>query len=252
MRRWLTDWRTRRRAAKAANLDQLRPPSRWLRFAGIGVIFAAAVAVCGFLDLRGFNYFEQYAYNLRQSVFAARHTDRAEQARKQVVLVTLSDESFADGKLPPWPMPRSYHAKVIRDLTRAGARVIAVDLLFDLDSPQDGDLAAAAQSSGRVMWGSSFENENTPQQKICPPNRRLRQASPHWGHLLVPQDSERPVDRIKAVILHGGLPIPAFSLKAALMALEQENQPLRRVTGGWQIGDITIPADADGYFYVSR
>ena len=209
-------------------------------------IFVAAVAVCSFLDLRAFNYFEQYTYNVRLTVYGKRNGNLTEQARKQIVLVPLSDESFK--QLPGPPVPRDYHAKVIRDLTRAGAKVIAFDLLFDLDRPQDRVFAAAARASGKVLWACTQDASG----KLILPTAQLRQASPHYGHILMPQNADlMTIDRLEAVIMHNGRPVSAFSLKAALMALGLENLPMRRVAQGWQIGNLTLPVDEKGYLRIS-
>ncbi len=49
-----------------------------------------------------------------------------------VVLVLIDDNTFSDfnnqGRPDQWPFPRSYHARVIDALHRAGAKVIALDL----------------------------------------------------------------------------------------------------------------------------
>src|SRR5262245_28416408 len=44
-----------------------------------------------------------------------------------VIIVEISRESFES--LPEkWPWPRSYYARLIRNLARAGARVVAIDI----------------------------------------------------------------------------------------------------------------------------
>jgi adenylate cyclase len=58
-----------------------------------------------------------------------------------VVLVAIEDKTFSDLDVR-WPFRRKFHAQVIRNLTRAGAKVIAYDVQFtepDADHPQDDD-----------------------------------------------------------------------------------------------------------------
>ena len=46
-----------------------------------------------------------------------------------VVIVAIDDKTFEDLDLR-WPFRRKYHAQVIRNLTEAGAKVIAYDVQF--------------------------------------------------------------------------------------------------------------------------
>jgi adenylate cyclase len=218
-------------------LHPLRPASLRRRLAWTAVIFAVVAALCGFLDLRAFDYLEQYAYNPRLAIYGARNGSLQERARKQIVLVTLSDDSST--QLPGPPVPRECHAKVVRELTRAGAR-------------GDDELANAARSSGLVVWASAFEHEGSPQQHEVLPVTSLQEASCHWGHILVPQDPDvLAVDCIGAAVDCSGRLVPAFSVEIAGMALGLGNEPLRRISNGWRLGDLTIPAGEDGRFNVS-
>lgn len=71
-----------------------------------------------------------------------------------VIIVEISRESFES--LPEtWPWPRSYYARLIRNLAHAGARVVAIDILFvgpDRISPEnDAELRKAIQETGIVV-----------------------------------------------------------------------------------------------------
>ena len=72
-----------------------------------------------------------------------------------VVIVEISEESFKT--LPgQWPWPRSYYAHLIRNLHRAGAKVIGLDLILggeDVYSPEnDADLRAAIRETGQEQF----------------------------------------------------------------------------------------------------
>ena len=109
-------------------------------------------------------------------------------------------------------------------------------------------MAEAARKSGKVLWASLFEDN----QQILP-NRQLLQAEPHNGHILIPKDADHPlVDSIQVLYRDAsGRLQPSFSLKAALIAKGLADEPIRRVTGGWQAGDFFIPADASGKLQIS-
>jgi adenylate cyclase len=67
-------------------------------------------------------------------------------APSNVVEVAIDDKTFADLDVR-WPFRRKYHAQVIRNLTRAGAKVIAYDVQItepDEDHPADDDLLIEA------------------------------------------------------------------------------------------------------------
>jgi adenylate cyclase len=77
-----------------------------------------------------------------------------------IVLVTIDNDSFE--ALPErWPYPRSYYAHVVENLTRAGAIVIGIDVIFDVpdkyDPQKDVHLAEAIRASGKVILARKLE-----------------------------------------------------------------------------------------------
>src|SRR5574341_185685 len=54
-----------------------------------------------------------------------------------VVIVAISQESFKS--LPArWPWPKSYYTKLVRNLQKAGAKAIGVDIIFTTGDPANG------------------------------------------------------------------------------------------------------------------
>lgn len=230
-------------------LDELRPASRHRRLACAVAVWAIVVVLCGFLDLRGFGYLEQYFYSLRLAVYAARNGSLAQRAQQQIVLITESDETFTS--LPGPPVPRSYHARLLRDLTRAGASVVAFDLFFDLPRPEDTQLAAAAKAAGNVVWASYVTSEGTPEEELVLPAESLRIAGTTSGHTLVaPVSEDHPaVDRLAPVIEHRGAAVPAFCVQVVARALGLQAARLHRVRDGWRVGFLRIPT-REGLFAI--
>lgn len=81
----------------------------------------------------------------------------------QVVIVEISEESFTS--LPErFPWPRSYYAHLIRNLHRAGARVVGLDLILggnDARRPANDDsLRAAIRSTGIVVLAGKREQDD--------------------------------------------------------------------------------------------
>jgi adenylate cyclase len=71
----------------------------------------------------------------------------------RIVIVEISQESFKS--LPaPWPWPRSYYTRLIRNLKRAGAKAIGIDLVFsssDLRNPgEDEEFRKTLRETGIV------------------------------------------------------------------------------------------------------
>ncbi len=232
-------------------LEQLQAPPRWRRVLLLVLLFLAVTSSCAFLDQsRLLRYAEHFTDSLKTAVYAKKNGSLAEEARKRVMLVTISDDTFKT--LPGPPVPRNYHAKVIRDLTRAGARVIAFDLIFDASRKEDTEFATAAQATGNVVWACAYDTSATGASQIILPNRQLYSASPHLGHVQVPIDPERPaIDRIEAVKTEGGRTVPALALQAALLANGRRLGVPTRTTEGWQINDLYLPVDKEGYFTIS-
>ena len=109
-----------------------------------------------------------------------------------VVLVAIDQGSIDFYSQDPfgitWPWPRSLYARAIDYLTAAGARAVAVDLIFSEPSPYGGEdewLAAAMNKIGpglhaaglfrqrgrrRATWGGS-RWPRRPRCAGCPPAR---------------------------------------------------------------------------------
>jgi len=86
--------------------------------------------------------------------FNARPLDTTLKRTSQVVLIGITDQ--AQQAIQSFPWPRSYHARIIRNLHRAGAKVIAFDLMFDEVDKTGGDAAfreAAALAQNVVVAG---------------------------------------------------------------------------------------------------
>ena len=76
-----------------------------------------------------------------------------------VVIVGIDQQSYNDIGLT-WPWPRSLHAKLLENLTEAGASVVIFDVIFDVpdnDPRNDGIFAEAIRAHGSVILGAKRE-----------------------------------------------------------------------------------------------
>jgi CHASE2 domain-containing sensor protein len=228
--------------------------------------FLAAVIICGLLDSNlqdgwGFSSLEFHAYQTRAKW--RRELNPVGKSGQPIVIVALSDATFSDPQfahLHGPPVPRNYHARILRTLTEAGAKTIVFDLLFDIPRAEDTELAAAAKQSRHVTWACALDDT----ERFLAPSPSLLKASKSLGHIEVPHHDHAPaVHRIKPYLenfhIHDSaakgrkyIPdrVPALSLQAALMAMRKENDPVKRLPGFWQIGDYRVPVDRDGYFLI--
>ena len=114
-----------------------------------------------------------YDYFLEQKVKTVTEND--------LVMIVIDDNSIrALEKI--WPWPRAYHAGLITELTRMGAKIIAYDILFTESSSSDVILAKAIDKHGAVILPKPlfFSSDGlVPFEDIA-----------HFGHVEVNVDSD--------------------------------------------------------------
>ncbi|HEX8552346.1 MAG TPA: CHASE2 domain-containing protein [Abditibacteriaceae bacterium] len=238
--------------------------SRWL--SRVLTPFVLAVTICGLFDSNlgdgwGFSSLEFQSYAARAKW--RRQVHPVGKSGQPIVLVTLTDQTFSDAKfahLHGPPVPRDYHARILRTLTEAGAKVVAFDLIFDIPRREDFALASATRESSRVAWACLLDESD----RLVSPSNQLLRASRNLGHIEVPHHDNIPaVHRILPFLEYSQIHpearenselvparVPALSLQIARMAMGLENSDVQRHAGAWQIGDFRLPLDKDGYFLI--
>ncbi|MCB1960744.1 MAG: CHASE2 domain-containing protein [Rhodocyclaceae bacterium] len=110
------------------------------------VALTCALAAALATGLGGLWRIDQAAYDAAMSL-AAPTADEA------VTIVAIDDPSLAE--IGRWPWRRTVHAALIERLSEAGARAIALDIIFHEPNPErpedDAALAAAIAASGKVV-----------------------------------------------------------------------------------------------------
>src|SRR6201999_3284035 len=82
------------------------------------------------------------ARSLEDTTVALRFRVRPAHPPKDVVVVGIDAETFSDyARVHSWPYPRSWHAQVIDDLRRLGARKVIYDVQFTEATRPAEDLA---------------------------------------------------------------------------------------------------------------
>jgi adenylate cyclase len=119
----------------------------------------------------------------------------------EILIVGIDEHSFQELKTA-WPWPRSYHAKIIRKLKAAGARLIVFDVLFaEPNNPEDDQLfAQAIKEAGNVILATTMEFSESAQvarQILVQPFEPFRQAALGLGLTLVTPDGDGIVRRFR-------------------------------------------------------
>lgn len=94
--------------------------------------------------------------------FQQRGTVLSPRDTSKIVIVEISQESYKS--LPePWPWPKRYYARLVRNLKRAGAKAIGVDVIFSSSDSgsrsDDEDFRRALDETGNVILAGKLESE---------------------------------------------------------------------------------------------
>lgn len=188
-----------------------------------------------------------------------------------VILVEIDQESidfYNRNFQAAWPWPRSFYARAVDFLTAAGAKAVAIDMIFSEPSLYGGDddeaLAAAMKRSGRVFMPLFFLTQEGPgadlarfalaappalsrlpsrEGKVLLPLPAIRDALRGAGNAQAAPDRDRIYRRLQHFVRRGGRVYPSLALALALFA-------------DTRLSLAEIPFAADGglnlYFYQPR
>ncbi len=163
-----------------------------------------------------------------------------------VVVVAIDLDSEAS--LGRYPWGRAWHAKLLRNLHRAGARVVAFDLTFADPSPDDGAFRAAIDETGIAVLGAKTDVVFRRGAR----GYRLEEPVPAFRGVPIGIVDERP-DAVDGVVreypvLHE-YPQGAraqLGVEAVRRYLGLPAGALREVPQGWRLGGRLIPRGPSG------
>jgi adenylate cyclase len=165
----------------------------------------------------------------------------------EVVVVAIDLDSEAS--LGRYPWTREWHARLLRNLHRAGARVVAFDLTFaDAFPEQDFVLRAAIDETGIAVLGAKTDvvfRRGATGHRLEEPAEGLRGAP--TGIVDVRPDGVDGVVR-EYPVLHPSPQgaRPQLALEVALRALGLPADSLREAPGGWHLAGRFIPRGPAG------
>ncbi len=122
----------------------------------------------------------------------------------EIVVVGVDDTTFDELPNTRWPFPRSLEGRVIRNLTKAGAKAIAIDIQFtEQTTPKQDDalIEAVAAAPGVVL--STTETNQRGESRIFGGENVVHQLGAHAGNTVVPVESGGTTR--KMYYEHGGL-----------------------------------------------
>jgi adenylate cyclase len=230
--------------------------------AGIAIGLAAALIAVAL----GFTPFVR-TVELKSYDWRVRITSAPEQARKDILVVTIDEDSVR--RLEPlvgrWPWPRMIHASLIDYLTRGPAKLIAYDVLFTerdrrgsfavgdasmTGAESDDALVEATRRAGNVIHAAdAAANELVDPSKavgtrdlatpfalgavfeerpsILMPFADLAAASRAVGHTLLTLDADGPVRRTAPFVRSNGRHLPSLAFATAMLAAGMPPEAVR-------------------------
>ena len=252
-----------RKAKSDSSISNLM--QRWKKVRHRALVHAAMLALslgAGFYFLHSsqVGLLERQAFGLKSHLFAITYGDAFKAARDKIVLVTI-DENTLNSDLfkekVASPLPRRYHARVIRELQRLGAKGIVFDIAFDQATKDDAPLIKAASEFKRIVWATYWQTETADlrDSKMVFPIPSLAKIG-FCGHPRVPnssdsfEDEAHPVtDRMEVFVPTERGPLAALSVQAARL-LTEKPAALEESAGVLKIGARRFPLDEDGEFRI--
>ncbi len=143
--------------------------------------FFSAVFMIFFSQL---TFFLNIEHRITDFKFSLRGVNDEGIAESRIIIVAIDDQSFAE--IPyKYPWPRTYHAKLVENLNRAGADTILFDVAFTeesaIDPEQDRMLHAAIEKWGNVVLAGKMvieERQGFTMVSLLPPIEMLREVAP--------------------------------------------------------------------------
>jgi len=124
-----------------------------LEFWGVAILIAFISSVISFFTVEFIPVLKGVELKTIDLRFNYRGEVRGFADSSDIVIVAI-DEVSLDRAPQKWPWPRSYYAKLLRNLKRAGARVVAFDINFDSpdqDPRSDEEFKKAIEETGNVV-----------------------------------------------------------------------------------------------------
>jgi adenylate cyclase len=115
-----------------------------------------------------------------------------------IVIVGIDDRTFSDFPFVPYPLPRRHHARVIRRLVAAGAKVIVYDIQFTEPSNSardDNELVDSVAGARNRIVLATTETDGAGGTRVLGGDDLLRDIGARAGNAVVPADANGVIRR---------------------------------------------------------
>lgn len=193
------------------------------------------------------NLFDSLEHKAQDTLFRLRGV---QSLTDSIVIVALDDETF-NARQISWPFPREDHAKLIDNLSAAGAKQIIFDVEFteETNPVTDQVLAAAGAAHSNTIFAGKLirQVDNYDHVQIYPPIAPIRDAGTVWGIVNMPQDKDAYI-RSYGVFEPFDEEVNYYPLGVASIANLRYYQSewarhIRVIGNKVQVGGKTIPLD---------
>lgn len=216
-------WKTRRsrpetqRTKAQSKTGTTAQLERWFKSTGLGHILVGVWAISGAIaTTQNWNLVQSMERQAQTFFFQLRVPL---QPPKNIVILAIDDDSLTQGKklyqadpknaahlesIQNWPWKREAYAKAIEKLMSAGAKAVAVDIVFDLPSSygsaDDDALQRVLQKyAGRVTLAASYEDDRTHQgfsTQLIQPNSLFETNPKSVGSINYPIEPDGRIHRL--------------------------------------------------------
>lgn len=164
-----------------------------------------------------------------------------------IVIIAIDDQS--DESTPHrWPWPRSYYAKVIENLNKAGAAVIALDVILDQPDkygPQHDDQLTAVleRYDNVVLTGKLMRTVHAyTYSTLYPPYDKFLTGNTIWGLAAIEADPDGFYRRYQVGQAHFDSLYPSLATEVYKIYKDlPKDLPIREDYSNYYLGDETIP-----------
>ncbi len=206
----------------------------------------------------------------------------------EITIVTWDDETFKEMGYRYQDWSRSYHAKVIENLSRWGAKVIGFDIFVEDPSSnpglqvlkelftkekdekrkgmleeikalmmrmgEDKVLASACRQAGNVVFDSHFEIEEKKEYtriSFTPPLEIFLENKADYGFVNIRHDSDGFARTLLLTKTHQDETYLSSPLKILSKYLGVKESQIEVKEGKTKLGNIVIPIDKDNYMLIN-
>jgi adenylate cyclase len=192
-----------------------RERRRLLRLLGVAAALAAILSIAAISG-----QFDVWQAGLTDFLYTRGNVEQS----SRVTIVALDAESSREfvGDRPVTTRPRDVFAALVDQLAAAQARVIAFDMLFEVENPQDTVLGDAMSRAGNVVLSVSGDDPQSAAQQpglisysiVAESVPLVVAGAAGQAHANVSFDADGAVRRLPVLALYRGRELPALSLEA--------------------------------------